>query len=48
MGAVKGYRVILVMPESMSIERHKLLAGYGTELVLPSTGERYLSTELRA
>jgi cysteine synthase A len=33
-GAVKGYRVILVMPESMSIERRKLLAGYGTELVL--------------
>ena len=33
-GAVKGYRVILVMPESMSIERRKLLAGYGTALVL--------------
>jgi cysteine synthase A len=33
-GAVKGYRVVLTMPESMSIERRKLLAGYGAELVL--------------
>jgi cysteine synthase A len=27
--AVKGYRIILVMPESMSIERRKLMAAYG-------------------
>jgi cysteine synthase A len=33
-GAVKGYRVVLTMPESMSIERRKLLTGYGAELVL--------------
>lgn len=33
-GAARGYRVILVMPESMSIERRKLAAAYGAELVL--------------
>ncbi len=32
--AVKGYRIILVMPESMSIERRRLMAIYGAEFVL--------------
>lgn len=32
--AVKGYRLILVMPESMSIERRRLMLSYGAEFVL--------------
>ncbi|MCL2831238.1 MAG: cysteine synthase A [Betaproteobacteria bacterium] len=32
--ASRGYRIILTMPETMSIERRKLVAAYGAELVL--------------
>src|SRR4030043_1490764 len=32
--AVKGYRLVLIMPETMSIERRNLLKAYGAELVL--------------
>lgn len=33
-GASKGYRVIIVMPETMSIERQKLMTCFGAELIL--------------
>ena len=32
--AVKGYEVILVMPDSMSIERRRLMSAYGAKLEL--------------
>lgn len=33
-GAAKGYKVIIVMPDTMSIERKKLMEGYGAEVIL--------------
>ncbi len=37
--AVKGYRLVLTMPETMSIERRNLLKAYGAELVLTPGAE---------
>lgn len=33
-GAVKGYKVILVMPDTMSVERRHILASFGADIVL--------------
>jgi len=37
--AIKGMKLVLTMPESMSVERRKLLAGYGATLVLTPAAE---------
>lgn len=39
LGAAKGYRVILTMPDTMSVERRKLLAACGAEVVLTPGAE---------
>jgi len=39
LGKALGYRIVIVMPDSMSIERQKLIRAYGAELVLtPGSG----------
>ena len=46
--ASKGYKAILVMPESMSIERRKLISAYGAEIVLTPASEGMTGSIKRA
>ena len=45
----KGYKVVIVMPETMSVERRKIIQAYGAELVLTpgSEGMKGLLPKLR-
>ena len=46
--AARGYRAIIVMPDTMSLERQKLMIGYGAELVLTPGSEGMLGSIKKA
>ena len=46
--ALKGYRLILTMPETMSVERRRLVAAYGAKVVLTPGAERMKGAIARA
>ena len=46
--AARGYRAVIVMPETMSVERRKLMAAYGAELVLTPGSEGMAGAIARA
>jgi cysteine synthase A len=46
--AVKGYRLVIVMPEHMSLERQKIMTSLGAELCLTPTAESFAGARARA
>lgn len=48
LAAARGYRMVLVMPETMSVERRKLAASYGAEIVLTPGSEGMSGAVARA
>jgi cysteine synthase A len=45
--AVKGYKLVIVMPEHMSMERRKIMTGLGAELCLTPTAESFAGARAR-